>query len=222
MSEHLLQALTVTAELTGTKLSRAAMAVMVEDLIGYGEEPVLAALERCRRELTGRLSLAAIIDRMHGDDGRPGADEAWAIAIGARDESQTVVWTTEIREAFHEVAEPLLDLGDETAARMAFRDRYSRMLREARQSRAAVQWVPSIGWDTAKREAALTQAARRGLLAAPLVSQLLPAPSDMGAIGAALLGGPVDASLDETVRQRIAGVRSHLEVLNRRATGGCE
>ena len=57
--EQILQAIMVTAELTGAELSPAAQAVMVDDLMAYPLPAVLSALTRCRRELTGRLTLAA-------------------------------------------------------------------------------------------------------------------------------------------------------------------
>ena len=74
---ELLQALAVTAELTGTELSEPAARVMANDLAAYPVQQVLGALTRCRRELKGRLTVAAILERL--DDGRPGPNEAWAM-----------------------------------------------------------------------------------------------------------------------------------------------
>ena len=82
---ELKQALAVTAELTGTALSAAAVDVMVDDLQTHDTAAVLSALNRCRRELTGRLSLAAILERI--DTGLPSADEAFGmLAEGWRNE----------------------------------------------------------------------------------------------------------------------------------------
>ena len=94
-----LKAIAVTAELTGTELSKAAILAMEADLSEYPVPAVLMALTRCRRELTGRLSLAAVIDRLEAADGRPSANEAWGIALTAFDEAPTVVMTSEIASA---------------------------------------------------------------------------------------------------------------------------
>ncbi|MCG8999817.1 hypothetical protein LH418_15605, partial [Laribacter hongkongensis] len=97
--EQILQAIMVTAELTGAELSPAAQAVMVDDLMAYPLPAVLSALTRCRRELTGRLTLAAVIDRLADADGRPGAEEAWGlVAAVLADERESVVWTDEMAE----------------------------------------------------------------------------------------------------------------------------
>ena len=95
----LLEALAVTAELTGTELSEAAARAMVADLQAYPAQQVLVALTRCRRELKGRLTIAAVLERL--DDGRPGPNEAWAMI--PQDEAGSVVWTQEMAEAFEQV-----------------------------------------------------------------------------------------------------------------------
>lgn len=88
------------------------------------------------------------------DDGRPGAEEAWAMAIKSRDEAVTVVWTAEVSEALG-VAQPLLDAGDEVGARMAFKEAYTRMVNDARQARARPVWSVSLGHNAAGRDAVL-------------------------------------------------------------------
>lgn len=109
------------------------------------------------------------------DDGRPGADEAWAIALTSRDEAETVVWTQEIAAAF-DVCRPVLDAGDEVGARMAFKDAYNRLVTEARREGQPVAWTASLGWDIERREVALRSAVTRNQLAAPAVAALLPPP----------------------------------------------
>lgn len=108
-------------------------------------------------------------------DGRPGADEAWAIALASRDEADTVVWTPEIAEAFG-VCRTVLGMGDEVGARMAFKGAYERIVNAARLRNEPAQWVASIGFDPDRREKALRQAETAGLLAAPQVAALLPPP----------------------------------------------
>ena len=123
MLTDLVQALTVTAEVTGYPLSEAALDVMVQDLIDYPEPQVVQALRLCRRECKGRLTLRDILERM--DDGRPGPEAAWAQVLWLKDERKSAVWCEEMRAAWA-VALPLLDSGDEIAARMAFKETYSR------------------------------------------------------------------------------------------------
>jgi hypothetical protein len=112
-------------------------------------------------------------------DGRPEVDEAWAIALRSRDECETVVWTTEIAEAF-EVAKPVLD-GDEIGARMAFKAAYARITDASRRVNRPVQWVVSQGHDAARRLEVVEQAVREGRIAlthAKAAVPLLAAPSE--------------------------------------------
>lgn len=186
MSRELVQAITVTAELTSTALSGAAIAMMVRDLACFDEASILRALDRCRKELTGRLTLAAIIDRLNENDGRPTSDEAWAMSLEAMDEAKTVVWTDEARAAFS-IARPVLAEGDKVGARMAFRDAYDRIVRESRERAIPVKWSASLGWDKSLREVALRHAESAGLLPAPQVAALLPS-MGAGVVGDALFG----------------------------------
>jgi hypothetical protein len=174
-TESVIKAIGVTAELTQTQLSGAALAVMAEDLMAqFGEKEILAALTRCRRELTGRLTLAAIIERLQSADSRPGANEAWGIAIAGFDEAETVVTNDEIMAAMS-AARPVMDSGDEIGARMAFRDAYERIVRESReQGKGKPRWFPSLGHDPSRREAALRKALDQGLLPRSQVYGLLP------------------------------------------------
>ncbi len=187
MSNKIIKAIAVTAELTSTELSEHALIAMDDDLAAYNEDEVLRALNRCRRELTGRLTLAAIIERIQESDGRPGADEAWALACSADDESETVLWTSEAEDAFFRAARPLLESGDKIAARMAFREIYTKSVKEARERRDPVSWKASLGWDNDKRRTVLTKAEELGRLPAAYVRGLLPPPTD-------------GASLDDTLR----------------------
>ena len=120
---EVLKAIAVTAELTGTEFSEAALLAFEADLSGYPDSQVIAALTRCRRELRGRLTVADVLDRMSSAGGHPTANEAWALALSSADETETVVWTDQIAEAAG-IVRPILDAGDEVGARMAFRDAY--------------------------------------------------------------------------------------------------
>lgn len=107
--------------------------------------------------------LIAQIEAMAGDDGRPGAEEAWAIALRGQDEAETIVWTEEAAQAWG-VALPVLQSGDDVGARMAFREAYGRMVAEARSQRRAVQWSAALGHDPTRRADALRRAADLGRL----------------------------------------------------------
>lgn len=171
-SKSILQALAVVCELTGTQLSEAAVRVMARDLGAYPEDQVLAALDRCRKELRPReLTLSAILTRLN--DGRPGPEEAWAlISPWMLDVGVTTVATDEMRVASG-VAQGMIE-EDRVAARMAFLESYRQLVQRARDDRVPVKWEPILGWDASGREGPLIEAVKRGRLAAAHAAGLLP------------------------------------------------
>lgn len=184
------KAISVTAELTGANFSGAAVAMMAKDLSArHGEDAILHALERCRIELSRPLTSGAVFERLDQDDGRPSGDEAWAIGLQSTDDADTVVWNQEIQQAMV-AARPILAVGDEVGARMAFRDSYNRIVRGNRECGARPSWSASLGWDKERRAVALEQAQRIGLLPAPVVAALLPVQSG-GVVEDAIFGGKV-------------------------------
>jgi hypothetical protein len=116
----------------------------------------------------------AQIRQLDRDDGRPGAEEAWAMSLRSADEAETVVWTGEMAEAWT-IAKPVLQAGDEVGARMAFREAYARLVEAARQQRTPVTWSASLGFDPQRRELAISAAVTAGRLPASEL-QALPAP----------------------------------------------
>jgi hypothetical protein len=167
--ERLLEALAVTLELTGTTVSEAAVRVMAKDLAVYPVPQVIAALDKCRKQVRGRLTVADIISRL--EDGRPGPEEAWAML--PRDEDSSVVWTEEMATAWG-VALPLLNAGDQVASRMAFLERYRTLVQSARDAGERVKWTPSLGTDAYGRESVLLDAVEKGRLSVDHVAGLLP------------------------------------------------
>jgi hypothetical protein len=107
--------------------------------------------------------LIAQIDGAAADDGRPGAEEAWAIAVRSTDESATIVWTEEIAQAWG-VCSTVMQLGDEVGARMAFKEAYNRMVTDARRIQKPARWTPTLGHDVNQRREALARAETAGLL----------------------------------------------------------
>lgn len=180
-TEHaeFMRLLAATMAAYGKPLPEAAMSrAWLVELAPYPLRVVAAAM-RVYRDENGEFAPvpAGIAMRCKLLDGRPGAEEAWAISLGSRDESDTVVWTAECAEAFA-CASPILALGDEVGARMAFREAYLRLVAQARAEGRPVNWSASLGWDQGRRVAVLGRAATAGLLPAPAAQALLPAPAD--------------------------------------------
>ena len=160
-------------------ISSGAKAMFFKAMGGYTIEQFRFALTaHCMDKQRGRFTpkpadIIEQLDGLGGGDHRPGADEAWAIALTSRDEAETVIWTEEMAEAFA-LCSPVLQMGDEVGARMAFKDAYSRLVSSARHAGKPAKWSASLGWDSAKREAVIQKAQTAGLLPAPVVHALLP------------------------------------------------
>jgi len=172
--QKLLENLAATAELMGQQVSPIALSVMAEDLKDYRIEIVIEALSLLRRESKGHFSLAAVIEKIEvlQPDGRPGADEAWAMY--PHDEASTAVVTQEMHEAMYFAG----DLDDQVAARMAFKDAYTRIVAEKKRAGIAPAWKVSLGHDVAGRAPALAEAVRLGRIGSKEAIGLLH-PSDV-------------------------------------------
>ncbi len=184
--EELYQLVVGTAEVCGHEMTVPAAKMIARDLASYPIELGDKALEKCRRQVSGRLTLALIVQRI--DDGHLGVEEAWALC--PRSEDETVIWTDEISEAFG-VARLMLE-DDAVAARMAFKEAYARLLSEAREARRMATWKVSLG-ARSTRCPALKHAVELGLLPAAdalrLVDETLPGHSALSAT----CGKPVKA-----------------------------
>ncbi|MGX4728044.1 hypothetical protein [Pseudomonas corrugata] len=150
-------AICATAEAMGQEMNPGTAAMMAEDLCAYSVPVVKAALKACRFEVKGKLAMADILQRVQSSDGRPGKDEAWAIAMTTNDEFETVVLTDEIQLALA-AAKPVLDAGDKVGARMAFNSAYERFVGRAREETKPVNWHVSVGFDANRRIQAVTKA----------------------------------------------------------------
>lgn len=158
---QLIDALCMTAEAMGSVITPMAAAMMADDLQCYDLGLLARALKACRQEVKGRLTVADIIQRCQAEDGRPGKDEAWSIALDASDEYGTAVMTTEIQQAMAS-SNILIDQGDMIGARMAFISTYERLVREARQDARPVEWSVSLGIAKDRREPAIQRAVQLG------------------------------------------------------------
>jgi hypothetical protein len=211
-SKELLKAIAVTAELCGKVFSDASARVFADDLSGYDEKAVLHALSRCRKEVRGILSLQDVISRI--DDGRPGVEEAWAML--PQDEDASCVWTGEMAEAWG-IAAPLLADGDRVAARMAFKEAYSRLVTQAREAMKPATWTPSFGHKRDGRATAVTEAVRLGRLSLDSGMKLLEAEDQqrdmlksLGVKNHPLLSRP-----SEEGRQRVESLMGNLKLVKK-------
>lgn len=178
------EAVAATYAAVGQELSDLALTAICMDLKGYPGQALGVALGRCRKELR-KITLVDIIDRIPG--GLPGPEEAWAmVAPSLNDERVTIVWTDEMSAAFG-VALGLQD--DPVAARMAFKETYSRLRSEARDKGIPVIWRASLGSDPSGREGPLLDAAEKGRLPAAHIQTLLPHLEPAHPRVAALLAG---------------------------------
>lgn len=168
-SEALIKAIAVTAELCGRTFSDAAAEVFVADLEGFPEPAVMAALVRCRREVRGLLTVQDVVSRI--DDGRPGPEEAWAMM--PFDETTSVVWTEEMCEAWA-IARPMIEDGETVAARMAFKEAYTKAVAAARDARRPARWTVSLGHDVHGRASVLEAAATKGRISIEHAQRLAP------------------------------------------------
>lgn len=164
-----------TAEVLGQEIRPAAAGLIAEDLSAYPYAEIGRALARCRAELHGKLTLAAIIERIPSANAHLSGNEAWALALHSIDEQETVVWTPEIARAFA-AAKPVLSGGDKVGARMAFLAAYERELAAAKAEARPPEWMVSLGHDPQRREIVLNDAVSAGKLPAPKVAHLLSPP----------------------------------------------
>lgn len=207
-------AICATAEILGQTISATAAELMAEDLADYAAIDVKAALQACRRELTGKLNLAAILQRVQTADGRPEPNEAWAIALSASDEFDSVMMTKEVQMAMA-VSAPVLSAGDKIGARMAFLSAYTRFVDTARREATPAIWSLSLGFDPARRAIAVEDALRLGRLSAPEanahLARLSIAPvTQNGAAIAGLITGRAAMPTPE-VRARLELVKSQIK-----------
>ena len=132
-------------------MNEAAAEMLLSDLSDFSPDAILDSLKKCRQEVNRFPSIADIISRAQSKDGRPGVEEAWALL--PKDESTSAVWTNEMAEAFGSCSSLMSE--DRIAARMAFKETYETLIKNARQIGKPVKWIPSFGTDKLGREAAL-------------------------------------------------------------------
>jgi hypothetical protein len=207
------QILAGLAEYFDKRLTPNQIGMYVDDLETLEVHELEQAVARYRREPgADRFPLPAKLIALArpGGDGRPGADEAWAMI--PRSEAESVVWTREMASAFN-VCRELLQT-DEIAARMAFRDAYTRMVAEARADGAPVTWEASLGHDPALRESVLREAVAKRRIKAAHAQALLPSPATIAPaareIARAALAGPTEGETTADAADRVRAILERL------------
>lgn len=158
-----------TYAMIGQEISDLQLAMTVEKLSSYPEEAIRKALSRAQDECK-RITYTDILDRIPG--GHPGPEEAWAtIAKAMKNETLSLIWTDEMREAYG-VANGVSD--DPVQARMAFKETYSKAVAEARATRKPLNWTLSKGTDKAMLELVLTEGVKAGKLTAAYAKRQIP------------------------------------------------
>lgn len=216
---QLAMALCATAETLGQTLSANAAAMMASDLAEYSQDEIAMALRACRRECKGKLTLSEILQRLQAVDGRPEANEAWAIALQSFDEVQTVLVTPEIQQAAS-AASPVMAAKDKIGARMAFIAAYDRLVAEARRTAQPVNWTLSLGYSQELRAAAIQEGLRLGRISSESATALiaqhsLPAITQDGQAIAGLLTGTGPAPSPD-LRGKWQAVRNDIQAARRR------
>lgn len=206
--------LCATAESIGSQITPSAAALIASDLQGYDLEAIGLALAEVRRTARGRLLPGEILGALARRDGRPHADEAWAIALNSVDESVTVLMTEEIGLALT-AARPVIDIGDMVAARRSFLMAYERLVQEARDKARPAKWDISLGSDRSGRVLAIQEATRLGRLTKQEAALHLehhaehPVTPDGHAIAGLLTGKP-GKKPTEKIRERFAELRQSI------------
>lgn len=157
--DAVVKALTVVCETTQTVWTQATQDVVLKKLGAYSAQQVIAALDLCLNQVKFKLNYADIASRI--DDGRPGAEEAWAMMPKEEEHSGCV--TREMSEAWG-AADSLYKNGDRVGARMAFKEKYQVSVSANRAAGQPARWNLSPGWDRAGREAAALEGFNAGRL----------------------------------------------------------
>lgn len=161
--EWLAMELAATAEAMGQVISDNTVALMVADFRVFPKHQLKEALHRVRMEGTSRLTPKVLLDQLDAINGRLGADEAFALVLKAKDETQTVVWTDEVAQAWAAVYS-MVQSKDQVGARMAFKQAYERIAQDARAQLKRPEPAFSLGTDPELRRVAITQAHEQGRL----------------------------------------------------------
>lgn len=160
------------ADYYGKKMSLAAIQIYWNALAAFDLSQVKRLLDEHVKASKFMPTVSELLDVIKGMDGRPNAEEAWAmVAKCLSDEGPSVVWTDEMAAAFG-VALGLSD--DRIAARMAFKESYEAAVSAARKAGKPARWSPALGHDAHGRDHVLGEAVEKKRLTAQHAAGLLP------------------------------------------------
>ena len=213
-SERFAQVLAGALEIYGESPSPRAVEIWWWALLRFDLEAVRAAFAGHISGPEGKFAPkpAHIIERIEKEnpDGRPAADEAWAMV--PKDEHASAVLTEEMLHALGVVRDMIGT--DPVGARMAFRAAYDRVVADARRNSDPVKWTVSLGFDKLGHSAALRDAVMHKRLSAENAAGRLPPDQRdefLASVGAShLLAAPADPEKAKAARLQIAGMLARL------------
>jgi len=153
------QCLSVLRVMRGERWEKAHADYYTAFLKDLPDEVGKALINRAADTFDFRPSRAELRKMLMENDGRPGPEEAWSMC--PRGEEETVVWTEEMAYAMN-AATPLLEEGDRIAARKAFMEKYTELVKEARAQGRPMKWEVSLGMDRSARRPVLERAVAEG------------------------------------------------------------
>lgn len=168
---RVVKALMVMGEIYSKNVSEAAAGMILDDLSGQEPDAILAALKKCRLELSRFPTVSDIVSRIQQQDGRPGVEEAWAMV--PKSEADSAVVNDEIMTAWGTVRD-LIQAGDLIAARMGFREAYLKIVDKNREQKKPVNWFATLGHDKTARETVIRDALEKNRLTHSQAEALLP------------------------------------------------
>jgi hypothetical protein len=204
-------------------LSEAAIDIFIDDVSGIPFESVMLAMLTARRQCKSRISIGDLMKQLQNMDGRPSAEEAWSIASQVMNEAVTVIWTTEIAEAW-QVAFPLVEMGDKFSAARAFKEKYESAVLIARSERRTAHWIANIGDDQGLRQLAIEQATNERKLSPEYAMQLLPSYKPVADGVYAAIDSKVTGLIENKIAiiaplDRVAEIKTAAEKHNERIAG---
>jgi len=167
------------AAMFGKTMSTTQTAMYFRALSQYPLEAMQLALDAhvCSSERGRFMPLPAdLISQLEAMrfDGRPRAEEAWAVAIGAMDENDTIVWTQETADAWYSCASELMQAGDKFNASRGFIAKYDELVLAARKQNKPVTWLVAQGYDKDKRDHVIREAYKAKKISQAQAVALLP------------------------------------------------
>lgn len=142
------------ADYHSADISPEKMKMLFEDLDGYDINGLYESWKKYRLSDKGRFMPTAFDLINNIPDGRPTANEAFALL--PRHEDESVVWTHEIQTAWFSVKNQMGN--SPQAAWFAFKEKYDSLVLEARKNKQNAIWSVSLGFDVAGRDKALVEA----------------------------------------------------------------